>query len=365
MMLWRLMIPTLFAVAVHSKKRNFWTNKIRRDAARKLKRSQKEKEEQLAIQQLFVKHPIEETMEKELEPERQSVPVEAAAMELSVSRRLEEGTLSVFVSMTGAADYPSIDVPAEGTLQDLVDQARSQSMTPQLISGADVTVAVAGASFPERMLGTTFLADIGVCAECVVEISSRKTDIERLFEIFENPETTEFVFGYPTYQHFRNEVFHPHDSDFEEQFEWLQKRLNRFAPSWLKWARFDGQIRVIGIDLYLCDKEAPESLLNWNAIAGMDGLDKITIVKANVVGKVAFHELPRKLSWLNMAGNRLTAVENISDCPPHLSYVNLVSNDIRDINPRIMGEQLPPALLHDHRGKVRWTISLPDCVFVH
>ena len=360
------MIPALFAVAVHSKKRNFWTNKIRRDAARKLKRSQKEKEEQLAIQQVFVNHPIEETMEKELEPERQSVPLEEAAMERSVSRRLEEGTLAVFVSMTGAADYTPIVVTAEGTLQDLVDQARSQSMTPQLISAADVTVTVAGASFPERMLGTTLLSDIGVCAECVVEISSRKADIERLFEIFENPETTEFVFGYPTYQHFRNDVFHPHHSDFEEQFNWLQKRLKRLTEhSFLQWTRFDGQIRVVGIDLYLRDREVPESLLNWNAIAGMDELDEITIVKANVVGKVAFHQLPRKLTWLNMAGNRLTAVENTSDCPPHLSYVNLVSNDISDINPTILGEQLPPALLHDHRGNVRWTVSCSSSVFRH
>ena len=96
----------------------------------------------------------------------------------------------------------------------------------------------------------------------------------------------------------------------------------------------------------------------------MTELVKFTII--DPVGrnqKVPFNKLPRKLRTLDMALTLLTGVENIKDCPPHLHRVSLTGRNILNaVDEGILENQLPYALLRDHRGELRWKVG--DCLFI-
>ena len=269
----------------------------------------------------------------------------------------------VFVDIVGVGGPPTlVEVPTAGTLQDLVDQVRSQPIAFQLTPDADVTVTVGDESFEKRTLGT-FLADANASAECLIVINTKpKPDVELLFEIFEDPESTKTVFGYQSYDQFRNTEYHPDHFDVEEQAMWLGRRVGRLPGcSCLEWDNIDDHICVTGLYLNLQGNVSPSSL-NWDVIAGLKELTKIWIIQSNVLGKVPFDILPRKLIELRMDCNHLTAVENIKDCPPHLFRVDLCGNDIKDINPSTLAEELRCSLRNIERGKVLWMFGR-DCVF--
>lgn len=253
----------------------------------------------------------------------------------------------VFVDIVGVGGPPIlVEVPTAGTLQDLVDQVRSQPIAfHRLTPDADVTVTVGDESFEKGTLGT-LLANAGVSAECVVVISRKpKPDVELLFEIFEDPESTKTVFGCQSYDQFR-----------------LGRRVERLPGcSCLEWDRIDDHIRVTGLYLNLQGNVSPSSL-NWDVIARLKELTKIWIIQSNVLGKVPFDILPRKLIELRMDCNHLTAVENINDCPPHLFRVDLSGNDIKDIDPSTLAEELRCSLRNIERGKVLWMFGR-DCIF--
>ena len=269
--------------------------------------------------------------------ERQAVSVEEAAMALGGSPPSTGECFPVFVQTTRAGSPLAVDAPVTGDLQDLVKQAQSQSIIPKFRSDEGVTVTVAGVPFAGSALLTP-VSEAEVAAESVVEINVRKSDIQWLFEIFENPATTEALFGYPTYEQFRNS--RPHS---EAQ-----------PPGLTRCLQWNDHQRLVGVGLNpgpTCINEP--SSINWDAVAQLTELTKLAVTRCEITGRLPLDILPRKLNVLNMNWNLLTGVENIYDSPPFLYLVNLEYNQFRGLGIDLQDEQVP-RLFRECRQEGMW-----------
>ena len=341
----------LSAVAVHGSKRNFWTNKIRRDKSRRMR---------LKLEA----HHREETLHREA-GESDSAPCEEPTMGQGATRACIGGGLQVFVQTTGASSPFAVEVASTCTLRDLVENVRSHAFIPPSRMDEEVTVAVAGSTFEGSMLGT-LLADAGVSSEGVVEINSRKkSDIELLFAIFDNPLVNEEVLGFRSHEQFRNTLPDVDPCDLQEQHRALQQHLSGLKDNGRSIEWNDQQRVVI---LYSGDWDPSlNSDIHWDVLAQLTELTEFTSISYRIArgGTVPFDKLPRNLKRLALPFTQLMGVKNIQQCPIHLCQVDLGGRSIRNLDADILApaQQLPSALLDGHRGEGEWELGNKDFHF--
>ena len=220
------------------------------------------------------------------------------------------GGLQLYLRIYGHDDLQSIEVPAEATVQNVMDKAR-------IIGHSKLTVA------GRELQRDQTLADAGVSSECIVEVTT-VSDIELLFQLFDDPSNTEILFGYSTY------------SEFEAAFPVIgdQKIYIQHLSQVVLFRQF-GEIRII------FQGDSVESItikgghgavsirilsLNWNTLQQFRKLRRFEFTSNKAAGHVPFAKLPRSLKKLCLFNNMLSGTVNFAALPPGLKTLNLAEN---------------------------------------
>ena len=216
--------------------------------------------------------------------------------------------IQIFVRFYGSDDGPfAIDVTASATVQDVIDQIVAIKSIPKYS-----TITCQG-----RQLQTKdILSECGVVPESVVEITPT-ADIEKLFDLFDDPADLKTVFGFENYNDFQADV--PLQSNKDHYFsdasviiEFNEEGLGNFVQ----------RIEICGGEEFYWDI----SSWKWDVLEQFEALEALDLSRTNIGGVVPFGKLPRGLKYLNLCDNKFDQILDDSDTnalPPNLEEIHL------------------------------------------
>ena len=214
----------------------------------------------------------------------------------------EERALQLFLRVHGQDDLHSIEVPAGATVQDVVEAEALPDLSRLAVAGKELQRDQA-------------LSDVGVCSECIIEVTTTP-DIELLFQLFDEPADTHRIFGFKTYADFEDAV-----PDKGRQKRYMRSRAQTIRARIIFYS--EGQIdSVERIQI----KNIVARSLNWNTLQHFKKLKVFMCACAGVGGPLFFHKLPRELLFLYLSGNQLSGTLDFAASPPGLKGIYLWGN---------------------------------------
>lgn len=203
-----------------------------------------------------------------------------------------------------------IEVPPSATVQGVIDQIATMKSIPKYS-----TLSYQG----KQCKVNDTLAECGVGRESVVEITPipPKPDIEKLFDLFDDPADSLEVFGYENYFDFRDAE--PLRSNKNHHF---RNTLVKVEFTERGHGDFVNYISICGAE------EFPLQLpsWNWDILEQFVELANFKITRANIGRVVPFGKLPRSLKFVDLCENQFDQMLVDSDLkalPPTLEELDL------------------------------------------
>lgn len=226
-----------------------------------------------------------------------------------VDRSLLSGGIQIFVRFYGHDDGPfAIEVPSIATVQDAIDQIVAVKSIPKYS-----TFTCQG----QQLQTNDILSECGIVPESVIEIKAPKTDIENLFNLFDDPKDAINVFGYKNY------------SDFSASEPLHANKNHYFRSRWIV-IQFSDKGRADFVQTIDISGEEewhwPISSWNWDVLEQFEALEVLQIVRTTIGGVVPFSKLPRGLKRVNFCDNKFDQIlhnSDVSALPPNLIVIHL------------------------------------------